>query len=293
MLLRKMLSDKYQDISAKDHKRMRRAGEVVIDYDLSIASHLPKRDAIMKSKWIKQTLASVLGTFDLGVSTTMETCDDCTFLHDEADITMVSFVLEAAKSGQSLIHVLSDNTDVFVLLVYWVNWANVQRKIQMEHWGGSVLDINATCADLGQKCLQLPGMHAFSGCDTNSYPIGKGKFGIVQGRGTTEAIFVVRQLQEKYLAAIKRLYMVFVDLEKYFMSPGHPTDIGWYWLTVGIGLLSLQQVRVEGGCVYFFFSFTFIHFPFSPVPLFPLLSLLSPPFLWETTQNDPQGLTCR
>ena len=44
--------------------------------------------------------------------------------------------------------------------------------------------------------------------------------------GTTEAIFVVRQLQEKYLVAIKRLYMVFVDLEKYFTSPGHPADIG-------------------------------------------------------------------
>ena len=37
-----------------------------------------------------------------------------------------------------------------------------------------------------------------------------------QGRGTTDAIFVVRQLQEKYLAANKRLYMAFVDLEKVF-----------------------------------------------------------------------------
>ena len=36
------------------------------------------------------------------------------------------------------------------------------------------------------------------------------------GRGTTDAIFVVRQLQEKYLAANKRLYMAFVDLEKAF-----------------------------------------------------------------------------
>ena len=42
--------DKYQDVSAKDHERMRRASEVVIDYELSVASHLPKRDAIMKSK---------------------------------------------------------------------------------------------------------------------------------------------------------------------------------------------------------------------------------------------------
>ena len=41
-------------------------------------------------------------------------------------------------------------------------------------------------------------------------------FGFVAGRGTTEAIFVVRQLQEKYLAANKRLYMAFIDLENAF-----------------------------------------------------------------------------
>ena len=42
------------------------------------------------------------------------------------------------------------------------------------------------------------------------------QFGFVPGRGTTDAIFVVRQLQEKYLAANKRLYMAFVDFEKAF-----------------------------------------------------------------------------
>ena len=42
------------------------------------------------------------------------------------------------------------------------------------------------------------------------------QFGFVPGRGTTDAIFVVRQLQEKCLAANKRLYMAFIDLEKAF-----------------------------------------------------------------------------
>ena len=42
------------------------------------------------------------------------------------------------------------------------------------------------------------------------------QFGFIPGRGTTDAIFVVRQLQEKYLAANKRLYMTFIDLEKAF-----------------------------------------------------------------------------
>ena len=46
--------------------------------------------------------------------------------------------------------------------------------------------------------------------------INDSQFGFVPGRGTTDAIFVIRQLQEKYLDANKRLYMAFVDLEKAF-----------------------------------------------------------------------------
>ena len=85
-----------------------------------------------------------------------------------------SFLLEAAKSGQKVICILSDDTDVFVLLAYWVNWTDLQCKVQMERWDGSVLDINAICADLGQKWLQLLCIHVLSGCDTTSYPYGKG-----------------------------------------------------------------------------------------------------------------------
>ena len=49
-----------------------------------------------------------------------------------------------------------------------------------------------------------------------------------------------------------------------------------------------------------FLFLPFLHFhscsSFFPVPLFHLLYYLFylfSPFLWETTQNDPQGLTCR
>ena len=42
------------------------------------------------------------------------------------------------------------------------------------------------------------------------------QFGFVPGRGTTDAIFVVRQLQEKYLAAQQETLHGSVDLEKAF-----------------------------------------------------------------------------
>ena len=42
------------------------------------------------------------------------------------------------------------------------------------------------------------------------------QFGFRPGRGTTDAIFILRQLQEKHLAKNKKLYFAFVDLEKAF-----------------------------------------------------------------------------
>ena len=46
--------------------------------------------------------------------------------------------------------------------------------------------------------------------------IDRAQFGFMPGRGTTDAIFIVRQVQEKYLGKSKRIYFGFVDLEKAF-----------------------------------------------------------------------------
>ena len=42
------------------------------------------------------------------------------------------------------------------------------------------------------------------------------QMGFTPGRGTTDAIFIMRQLMEKYEMGGRDLYMVFVDLEKAF-----------------------------------------------------------------------------
>ena len=42
------------------------------------------------------------------------------------------------------------------------------------------------------------------------------QFGFGPGKGTTDTIFIVRQLQEKYISLKKPLFFAFVDLEKAF-----------------------------------------------------------------------------
>ena len=58
--------------------------------------------------------------------------------------------------------------------------------------------------------------HVVEGLVRQRFEIDEMQCGFMSGRGTTDAIFIVRQLQEKHLAANKPLYMAFVDLEKAF-----------------------------------------------------------------------------
>ena len=69
------------------------------------------------------------------------------------------------------------------------------------------------------------------------------QFGFVTGRGTTDTIFIVRQLQEKYLAANKRLYMAFIDLEKAFDRV--PRKIIW-WALRKLGVEEWNVRLVQG-----------------------------------------------
>ena len=150
-------------------------------YNLAINSPLPSRDAILKNKYNKRQLSRVLSTCDKGAAVTIDTQYTRVFGHKEADVTIISYVLQALGEGNDVVRVLCDNTDWFVLLAFWM-WRNQlgdKCQMQMEPRDGAVLDIKQTCTKRGSKCLQLLGMHALTGCDTTSFPVNKGKISVL------------------------------------------------------------------------------------------------------------------
>ena len=113
---------------------------------------------------------------------TVDSIADGVFGHDEADITIISYMLQAADDGCHVVGVLRDDTDIFALLVYWTWLCDLQNRlaVQMKKWDGVVLDVNATCAHLGSTVSsQLLGSHAIAGCVTVSYPFDKGKASMI------------------------------------------------------------------------------------------------------------------
>ena len=70
------------------------------------------------------------------------------------------------------------------------------------------------------------------------------QFGFVPGRVTTDVIFIIRQLQEKYIAANKPLYFAFVGLEKAFDRV--PRKVLWWALRLSLGVEEWAVRVIQG-----------------------------------------------
>ena len=66
------------------------------------------------------------------------------------------------------VQIVSDDTDVFVLLLFFYWKLRPSARISMKKFAGSIIDINATALKLGDKCFQLLPLHAATGCGSVS-----------------------------------------------------------------------------------------------------------------------------
>ena len=113
----------------------------------------------------------------------------------------------------------------------------------------------------------------------------------------------IRKKLSRYFSYLE--LCLYVQLQLQFSSPvkAKLSCILHHW---GVQLIlacswarpAILSAGMGRGEIFLFLQFLHFHSfsSFNPVPLFHLLYCLfylSSPFLWEMTQNDPQGLTCR
>ena len=130
--------------------------------------------------------------------------------HEEADIKIISYSL-SIWPHQKHVQVLADNADIFVLLVYFIWYYKPLAHISMKKYYDKIIDITATVAKLGNKCSDLLPLHPLSGCDTLSFPYGKGR-----------------------VSAINLMLMLDLDLSVFTDNSEESK-----WMAVGICFLSL------------------------------------------------------
>ena len=168
--------DRYWENSTKSHERQRRVSSVApYQLKLTINTKLPSRDAVMHSTENKKQLISLLFRCSMGENIIVIDEVNAEYHHEEADVTMVSYVLHHAQQGSENIVVLSDDTDVLVLLLYWFWKTQLKAKLYLKHFNNKLININDTANSLGDKCLPLLAVHAITGCDTSSFLFGQGK----------------------------------------------------------------------------------------------------------------------
>ena len=100
---------------------------------------------------------------------------------EEADIIIVQQVLKCVGEAQS-ISVISDDTDVFVLLLHHYQMAVLEVPLTMESPSkeSAILDIKLTQAKHKEIVTNLLPAHAISGCDTVACYLGIGKGRVIK-----------------------------------------------------------------------------------------------------------------
>lgn len=195
-----VIFDRYLEYSAKSGTRCSRATPVSREHQLSLNSPLPPQQIVLTVTKNKIQLIDMI--CDMLTSTVkglgnpnslvitgkspvpVEVSNgliiprhDLKTLHEEADIIIPQQVVYLSGIGCQNIRVISDDTDVFVLLTHYYLEMNLTAILLMEptSQGRSVINISETVSKHLNIVPQLLSAHALSGCDTVAGYFGIGK----------------------------------------------------------------------------------------------------------------------
>ena len=196
-----LVFDRYHDYSIKSGTRLARAGQFASRrHKLSLTTPLPPQkvaltfteNKVQLTEVICQQLVVASQDKALGhkvVITGKEPTPieiskgmqrdriDLRTTHEEADVIIVQQVVKIANEGAKSIRVTCDDTDVFVLLMYFYQTLGLSCVLTMESTGSerTLIDIGASVEKHKAIIPDLPGAHALTGCDTVAPCFGIGK----------------------------------------------------------------------------------------------------------------------
>lgn len=196
-----LIFDRYYPLSTKGCTRSQRSSSTAVGpYHFTTSSALPSQSACLsivdnKVQLIRVMCDALLDRFqqkvtprklvitgpdpvphviEAGAHTRRQ---DMSVKHEEGDVIIVNQVVRIARETQSIIHVVCDDTDVFILLVHFYASENLHSDIFMvpTRSARSVVNIGATAKENEPIAKHLLSVHALTGCDTTSTLYGIGK----------------------------------------------------------------------------------------------------------------------
>jgi len=125
--------------------------------------------------------------------------------HEEADIIIVQQALKCASEASKL-SVVSDDTDVFVLLVHFYKKANLTLQLTMESPSKekTIVDIKQTVVKHDKIVNELLPAHALSGCDTVACYFGLGKGCVLKTLKAGFELLAVGDIEAPFTAVMEQ-----------------------------------------------------------------------------------------
>ena len=197
--------DCYVEGSVKDNERQRRMSKTpIVLSDITNDTRLPKdmdsfwpsadnkvKLEVLLRNWLKEHYThqndqglKVFFSQIVGVNVSVTTeiiSDGALSVHpsldsnlEEADIRIIPHCLDSVRSGLKRLAILSNDTDVFVIAMYFVECFKSNGLIELWFRAGTgettrYIPLHVLASKLGQPlCEVLPAVHALTGCDVTS-----------------------------------------------------------------------------------------------------------------------------